>query len=137
MKFADQPRRQTSTTAAGNPHGAEAMALAIVARLGEAISAENEAIARRERIDYPAYNLRKSQGLLELNRLVPSFTGASASPILRAALHGLNTVLEHNQRLLRVQYDAAMAVSNIVAQAIRDSQSDGTYSADSWRGRDG
>ena len=112
------------------------MALAVVERLREAIVEENDAIGRRAAVDHHAYSLRKSQGLLELNRLAPSFAGAGASPLLRAALGGLDLVLEDNRRMLRDRLNAAKTVADIVARAIRDSQSDGTYSAQAWRGRD-
>ena len=132
MSFA--PPRQAPPQSA-RP-GADAMALAIVERLGEAIAGDNEAIAKRAPLDHHACGLRKSQGLLELNRLAPSLADAGASPVLRAALAGLNALLEDNQRLLRVQLEAAKTVSGIVARAIRDSLSDGTYSAGAWRGGD-
>ncbi len=83
-------------------------------------------------VDYHAYNLRKSQGLLELNRLAPAFANHQIGPVLRAALADLHAKLETNRRLLRTQLLAAQAVSNIIARAIRDSQSDGTYSAHPW-----
>jgi hypothetical protein len=55
---------------------------------------------------------------------------------LRVAVAALNAALEHNARVLSVQLKAAKAVAEIVAQAVRDGQSDGTYSAMSWRGGD-
>lgn len=115
---------------------ADAIALAIVERLCETVAGENDAIALRLAFDHHSCSLRKSQGLLELNRLSPVFAGAAASPTLRNALGRFSAVLEENQRRLRVRLEAAKTVSNIVARAIRDSQSDGTYSAQAWRGGD-
>ncbi len=40
--------------------------------------------------------------------------------------------LETNRRLLSTQLKAARAVSDIITRAIRDSQSDGTYSDRYW-----
>ena len=111
---------------------ADAMALAIVDRLRETVAAENEAIARRLAFDHQACSLRKNQGLLELNRLSAAFAGVGISPTLRGALGAFHSILEENQRRLRVRLEAARTVSNIVARAIRDSQSDGTYSAQAW-----
>jgi len=115
---------------------ADATALAIVERLYETITGENDAIARRLGFDHHACSLRKSQGLLELNRLSPIFAAAGASPTLRNALARLSAILDENGRRLRVRLEAAKTVSDIVARAIRDSQSDGTYSAQAWRGGD-
>ena len=115
---------------------ADAMALAIVERLSETVAEESDAIARRLAFDHHSCSLRKNQGLLELNRLSPIFAGAAPGAALRAALGRFSAALEENQRRLRVRLEAAKTVSNIVARAIRDSQSDGTYSAHAWRGDD-
>ncbi len=108
------------------------MILPVVDRLRQTLDEENEDIARRGPVDYHAYNLRKSQGLLELNRLAPALADNQVGPVLRAALADLHAKLETNRRMLRTQLQAAQAVSDIIARAIRESQSDGTYSARSW-----
>lgn len=109
------------------------MILPVLDRLRLAVDAENQEISRRGQVDYPSHSLRKSQGLLELNRLRPALAGASAHPLARAALADLSAKLELNSRLLQVQLKAAQTVSQIVARAIHDAQSDGTYSAFHWR----
>jgi hypothetical protein len=105
-----------------------AMILPAVDRLRKTLDEENKDIARRGRVDYHAYNMRKSQGLLELKRLAPAIAGNPIGPVLRDALIDLQAKLETNQGLLRTQLDAAKAVAEIIARAIRESQSDGTYS---------
>lgn len=116
----------------GRPQSAAAVILPVVERLLGVLDEENAAIARRGPIDYDAFNRRKSQGLLELNRLAPSIAGARLGPALAASLADLQARLERNRRLLSTQLTAARAVSDIITQAIRDSQSDGTYSDRSW-----
>jgi hypothetical protein len=108
------------------------MILPVVDRLRQTLDEENADMARRGPVDYRAYNLRKSQGLLELNRLAPALAGNQVGPVLRAALADLHAKLETNRRMLRTQLQAAQAVSEIIARAIRESQSDGTYSAHAW-----
>jgi hypothetical protein len=108
------------------------MILPAIERINLALEEESQAIARRGPVDYDAFNRRKSQGLLELNRLAPSVAGQRLGPVLAAALGDLQTRLETNRRLLSTQLTAARAVSNIITQAIRDSQSDGTYSDRYW-----
>ena len=49
-----------------------------------------------------------------------------------AALADLQAKLETNHRMLHTQLQAAQAVSEIIAKAIRESQSDGTYSDRYW-----
>ena len=52
---------------------------------------------------------------------------------MREALAELAVELEINRRALGMQLKASIAVAEIIARAIRDSQSDGTYTALAWR----
>ncbi len=109
------------------------MALPIVERLRQTAASETEDIARRRPVPYEAYSARKNQGLLELNRLLPALAGATPGGALREALADLAAALEANRRALGVQLKASVAVAEIIARAIRDGQSDGTYTALAWR----
>lgn len=114
------------------PASSSSVILPVIERLLHTLDEENEVILRRGPVDYDGFNRRKSQGLLELNRLTPSLAGMRLGPALAAALAGLQSRLETNRRLLSTQLSAARAVSNIITRAIRDSQSDGTYSDRYW-----
>jgi hypothetical protein len=105
------------------------MALPIVDRLRQTVAAENEDIARGRKVPYEAYSLRKNQGLLELNRFLPTIDQSTASAALREASADLQAKLEVNRRALGVSLKACEAVAEIIARAIRDGQSDGTYTA--------
>lgn len=110
-----------------------AAALPAVERLKSAVAAETAAIAARGVVAYEDYSRRKSQGLLDLNRLAPALKRATADDALKAALAELNAALETNRRALRVQLEASIAVADLIARAIRDGQSDGTYTAQAWK----
>jgi hypothetical protein len=110
-----------------------AAALPIVERLRETIEAETRDIEQGRLVKYEAYSLRKNQGLLELNRIVPALNRATECGPLREAVADLHAKLEINRRALAVQLKACAAVSEIIARAIRDGQSDGTYTALAWR----
>jgi hypothetical protein len=109
------------------------MLMLAIERVRSAIEAENATIASGRVVDFKEFNLRKSQGLLELSRLMPVMSGAVLDPELRAALCGLRAKLEDNGRILRVQLKAVQDVSDIIARTIHAGQSDGTYSAFSWK----
>jgi hypothetical protein len=113
-----------------------AMILPVVGRLRMAVGAENRDLAQRRVVDYRTHSARKSQGLLELNRLRMALATARTHPAARAALADLLGELDINRRLLHVQLRAAQTVSGILARAIRDGQSDGTYSSHVWREND-
>jgi len=128
-------RRPTSpsTAASRRPAGSVEMLLLAIERLQSALDAENAQIASRKAVDFHEFNLRKSQGLLELTRLMPTVAGVEIGPNLGAALVGLKAKLEDNRRILRVQLKAVQQVSEIIARTIQAGQSDGTYSAYAWR----
>ena len=117
----------------GRSQSPAAMILPVVDRLRQALDEENQDIARRGPVDYRAYNLRKSQGLLELNRLAPALAGnAGRSRSSRGARRPSGQAGDQPPHAAARSCTAAQAVSDIIAQAIRESQSDGTYSARSW-----
>jgi uncharacterized membrane protein YccC len=121
------------SSARRRPESAPAAALPIVSRLSETIAAETAAIAGGGPVPYEDFSRRKNQGLLELNRLAPALKHAPASEALRDALAELHARLEANRRSLGVQLRASIAVAEIIARAIRDGQSDGTYTALAWK----
>jgi hypothetical protein len=109
------------------------MLMLAIGRLQKALDAENAQIASGGVVDFQEFNFHKSQGLLELTRLMPAIAGAEIGLSLRVALVGLRTKLEDNRRILRVQLKAVQEVSEIIARTIQAGHSDGTYSAFSWR----
>ncbi len=113
------------------------MAVPVVERLFRTVTAETEDIASGRPAPYQLYRQRKNQALLELNRLAPTLARASGGARLRQALADLNAALEANRSALGVQLKASIAVAEIIARAIRDGQSDGTYTARTWRGHEG
>src|SRR5580692_455750 len=125
------PRRliSSSTMASSRLADSVEMLLLAIERLRATLDAENAQIASRKKVDFHQFNLRKSQGLLELTRLMPVVAGTEIGPELRAALIGLRAKLEDNRRILRVQLKAVQEVSEIIAKTIQAGQSDGTYSA--------
>ena len=104
-----------------------------IERLAEAVERETRDLAGPGPVDYRGHSLRKSTGLLELSRLEPKLTNFRTDARVRAALGQLLAKLEANQKLLHARLRAARTISEVVARAIRDGQSDGTYSAQVWR----
>ena len=111
---------------------AGAAALPIVERLIATLEAENRDLEQGRRAKHEAYSHIKNQGLLELNRLAPALGAAMSAGPLREALAELHAKLEINRRALAVQLKACHAVSEIIARAIQEGQSDGTYTALAW-----
>ncbi len=110
-----------------------AAVLPVLDRLRAAVEAENRDLGSRRAIDYSSHSQRKNQGLLELTRLRATVDSVRNDAAASAALADLSAKLEINRRLLGTQLKAAKTIAGIVARAIREGQSDGTYSAHPWR----
>ena len=100
----------------------------VIERLEEVVEQETAALRGRTAVDLKDFNIRKSQGLLELNR---ALRGLDASPAgdktLEARLAGLRAKLDANRAVLDVHLAAVREVATALADAIRDADSDGTY----------
>jgi hypothetical protein len=101
--------------------------LTAIERLTEAVENETRDLGGAGPVDYRAHSQRKSQGLMELSRLEPTLLSVRGHPKMRAALTELLARLDANQRLLNAKLQAARTVAEVVARAISDGQSDGTY----------
>jgi hypothetical protein len=99
-----------------------------IERLEDVVVQETAALKRRAAADLRDFNNRKSQGLLELSRSLRYFQGVIPSNAVLARLAGLREKLDTNRAVLKLHLDAVREVSTIMADAIRDAESDGTYS---------
>jgi len=95
--------------------------------LAAIVDQETDVLRTRAAIDLAEFNTRKNQGLLELNRALRALDPGSAASIA-VRLASLRTKLEVNRVLLQTHLEAVREVASVVAQSIRDSESDGTYS---------
>ena len=96
--------------------------------LGAVVDQETEALRARAMVDLGEFNNRKNQGLLELNRALRGLDTGAASRV-GARLAGLRAKLDVNRALLKTHLEAVREVASVVSEAIRDSDSDGTYSS--------
>ncbi|WP_395664295.1 hypothetical protein [Methylocella sp.] len=99
-------------------------------RLAETLDAETQALGRNELERLGEASRMKSLGLLELNRSIVAarlFDGATLDAGARAQLSGLQEALERNLATLQLRLRAVRHVAAIIARAIEDHESDGTY----------
>lgn len=121
-----------STPAAGGPdrgkpsiHG---MLEGAIQRLEEIVDQETAALRVHAVIDLKDFNDRKNHALLELTRALRHLSGGKDSQALSLRLTRLRTKLEINRGVLRMHLEAVREISTTLADAIRDADSDGTYS---------
>ncbi|AHB47754.1 hypothetical protein W911_03985 [Hyphomicrobium nitrativorans NL23] len=115
---------------AGLPVGGSApisMLEIAIQRLEEIVDQETKALKQRETIDLKGFNDRKSQALLELTRWMRNISGVEANPQIAARIGALKEKLLVNQAVLKLHLEAVREISASMADAIRQSESDGTY----------
>ncbi len=101
---------------------------AVMDRLDVVIAGETRALARHDHRGLAEAARQKRQGLLELERLMRSLKGTIPSADITMRLARFREAVGANQAALRIELDAAEAVAAIVTRAMRDLESDGTYS---------
>lgn len=103
--------------------------LRAIDRVEEIIDHETQALRQGEAIDLAEFNRRKSHGLLELTRGIRHLKDTAAQQAIDQRLRPLREKLDENSALLRRHLDAVHEISTVLSRAIRDGESDGTYSA--------
>lgn len=91
------------------------------------IDLETESLRHYRPIDLAAFNHQKSHALLELTRALRAIPHDSIDRDVVAAIARLRDKLESNLQALDVHLKAVRQVSALIARAIEDDNSDGTY----------
>ena len=97
-------------------------------RLEEIVEQETAALRARKAVDFNDANNRKSQGLLDLSRALHLLGDGVPAEETKHALRRLRSKLDDNRDVLQTHLDAVHEVAGIIADAIRNADSDGTYS---------
>ncbi len=92
------------------------------------VEEETQALQLRQPVDLDVFSNRKSQGLMELNRSMQHIDPPRHQAQLAPRLESLRTKLAANQAALKLHLEAVREISGIIANAIREQESDGTYS---------
>lgn len=104
----------------------------VVGRLEKILDLETEMLQQHRPIVLHDFNHRKSHGLLELSRAMDSMRSLDRSAFdfdAKAALARLRVKLENNLAILQTHLNAVGEIAAIIARAIQDHESDGTYTA--------
>ncbi len=99
---------------------------AALARLEKTLDEENAALTRFDSSNLAEFSRIKTQCLLELQR--PARLHPAQDTALQARLQALQQKLELNRWLLHLHLEAAKEVSSVIMSALREVESDGTYS---------
>jgi hypothetical protein len=103
--------------------------LAAIRRLEGVVEEETIALGTRKKIDFDDFSRRKSRSMLEFVRLMRGRMRRGDEVEIAEEIQKLRQKLEQNRAILEMHYDAVREVATIIARAIRETESDGTYSA--------
>lgn len=103
--------------------------LATIRRLESLVEEETVALETGKKIDFDEFSARKSRSMLEFVRLMRTRTHLGGETQITEEIRRLRQKLERNRAILEMHYDAVREVATIIVRAIREAESDGTYSA--------
>ncbi len=127
--FGEAGRRAAAVPAARAVPPTLASFFGVVDRLESVIDAETEALQRNIPVDMTDLGNRKRQGLLEMTRSLRAAASAAGSKAeIRDRLGRFAVKLERNRAALGTQLHAVREIADIIAETIREAESDGTYS---------
>lgn len=100
-----------------------------IERLEQIVELETKSLQAHKPVDLQDFNYRKQHGLLELSHIVRTLDPGPPHDPVRDRLGSLRKKLEKNSSVLQTHLRAVQEIATIVARAIQDADSDGTYSA--------
>jgi hypothetical protein len=110
-----------------NPPALSELTKAALQRLEKVLDEENAALATFDARNLAEFSRVKTQSLLELQRSGAALSQVEAIPELSHLFATLRQKLELNRWLLLLHLEAAREVTTVITAAIRDAESDGTY----------
>jgi hypothetical protein len=102
--------------------------LAAIRRLESIVEEETNALGARKKVDFDDFSTRKSRSMLEFVRLMRARMHPGDEVEITEEIRKLRKKLEQNRAILEMHYDAVREVATIITSAIREAESDGTYS---------
>jgi hypothetical protein len=100
---------------------------AAVTRLIEVVDQETIALRTTPSSDLKDFNARKAHALLDLDRATRSLKGVRPDEATLRLLASLREKLDLNQHVLSMHIEAVREIAGVIADTIREADSDGTY----------
>ena len=103
--------------------------LAAIRRLESVVEEETAVLETGKKIDLDDFSNRKSRSMLEFVHLMRARIHLGGEAQVTDEIQRLRQKLEKNRAVLEMHYEAVREVAAIIVRAIREAESDGTYSA--------
>ena len=101
--------------------------LAAIRRLASIVEEETVALTTGQKIDFDDFSARKSRSMLEFVRLMRARMHLGGEVEITEEIQLLREKLERNRSILEMHYDAVREVASIIVKAVKEAESDGTY----------
>lgn len=101
--------------------------LSAIRRLETIVEEETVALTSGKKIDFDDFSARKSRSMLEFVRLMRARMHLGGEVEITEEIQRLREKLERNRSVLEMHYDAVREVAAVIVKAIKDAESDGTY----------
>lgn len=101
--------------------------LTAIRRLESIVEEETAALATGRKIDFDDFSARKSRSMLEFVRLMRARMHLGGETEITEEIQRLREKLERNRSILEMHYDAVREVATIIVRAVKEAESDGTY----------
>ena len=108
----------------------EAVLTQSINRLEALLAGETNALREGRPVNLGELSHRKNQSLLELSRISRGLDPSNLTSDLKTKLGVLRARLDDNRRVLQLHMEAAGEITGLIARAIADAESDGTYGSD-------
>ncbi|KQT66095.1 MULTISPECIES: hypothetical protein [unclassified Aureimonas] len=105
----------------------EAVLTQAIQRLEAVLAGETNALRVNAGLNLAETTNRKNQSLLELSRISRGVDPRTVTPALKEKLDVLRWRLDENSRVLKLHMAATQEISNLIARAMANAESDGTY----------
>jgi hypothetical protein len=114
--------------AAARPEEVQGL-LSAIRRLDVVVTEETAALLTGKKVDFQDFSMRKSQSMLEFVRLMRAGAHLGGEAQVAGEMRELRQKLERNRAVLEMHYEAVREVAEIIVRAMREAESDGTYSS--------
>jgi len=96
-------------------------------RMMATITQETALLSKNRAVELGDFNHRKRQGLLEISRILRTIAPPDLAQVERSRVDRLVALLEENQKMLAHHLQAVDEISSLIARAMQEAESDGTY----------
>lgn len=108
--------------------GAKAFVLSAIDRIEAVVLEETDALRRSTNYDLASSNNRKSHSIVDFNNAVRKLQKSDIDQELIDRLEAMRQHLRENHYVIKLHLEAIKEISALLSDAMRDAESDGTYS---------